>query len=285
MPNQVPPLPPQANYDKAIFHEPVAPDQLVFLNRFAGRPADELMRDKQFHKLFRSVVPDCVFHYGRDMSLTEALDLVFKASTWPIQIRENRYLTVSGRSGPYLGGRGFLWFDLQDGTVLGGFAFHPTNGEPSPSLTIFSRQVSEEALSMRQLPAAFFVDMSQWLRESKIPPVTTRYFIGSLKRKILLEHDEDFCAPVDGVVQPPDNVCQTMNADAADLDLSAAYYLEQTKHATNATAWMITGSDHAAWLRVRDTTCGMGPDPLGCRILMTRERTRVIVRRAPQPRR
>jgi hypothetical protein len=61
-----------------------------------------------------------------------------------------------------------------------------------------------------------------------------------------------------------------MNADAADTDLIAAYYLEQTNHATNATEWMITDPDAAAWIRVRDNTC---------RIVMTRERTHLIIRR------
>lgn len=43
--------------------------------------------------------------------------------------------------GPCLRGRGFLWFDLDEGIVLGGFYFTPTNGEPTPTLTVFSRQL------------------------------------------------------------------------------------------------------------------------------------------------
>ena len=72
-----------------------------------------------------------------------------------------------------------------------------------------------------------------------------------------------------------------MNADAADLDMNAAYYLEQTNHVTNATAWMIIGEDQVAWIRVRDNTCGIGLDPLRCRIRITRQRVRVIIRRRP----
>jgi hypothetical protein len=69
-----------------------------------------------------------------------------------------------------------------------------------------------------------------------------------------------------------------MNADAADFDMDAANYLEQTHHATNATAWMITGEDQKVWLRVRVNTCG---DLLPCRIRLTRERVRIISRRPP----
>jgi hypothetical protein len=140
---------PVSTYDKAIFQNPIPSDQLGFLNQFAGAPANEVVRDKQFHKLTRSVIPNCIFHYGTDMSLSDALDLVLKGSPVPVRLREGRYVTISGRNGPYLMGRGFLWFDLQDGIVLGGFYFHPTNGEPTPTVTIFSRQVKEESLHPR----------------------------------------------------------------------------------------------------------------------------------------
>ena len=284
---QPPPSPemqqPVSAYDKAIFQNPIPSNELGFLNQFAGAPANEVVRDKQFHKLTRSVIPNCIFHYGTDMSLSDAMELVLKGSPVPVRVHEGRYVTISGRNGPYLMGRGFLWFDLQDGIALGGFYFRPTNGEPTPTVTIFSRQLKEESLGLSQLPPAFVYDLNQWSGESRISPITTRYFISGLNKKILLEHDEDYCAPVDRTTRPPENICEPMNADAADIDLTAAYYLEQTHHATNATAWMITGQDQAAWLQVRETTCRVGPDPLRCRILMTRKRTRIIIRRNPLP--
>jgi hypothetical protein len=282
---QQPTQPPGANspgssYDPNIFQKPISADQLAFLNQFAGAPSGDLVRDKRFRKLMHSVIPDCMFHYGRDMPLADALDMVLKGSPEPVRISDGRYLLVAGRRGPYLAGRGFIWIDLQDGIALGGFYFHPTNGEPTPAVNIFSKQVKEEPLKLSQLPLTFANDLAQWSAESRVPPVTTRYFITGSNRKILLEHDEDYCAPAAGIA-PPD--CQLMNADAADIDVTAAYYLEQTQHATNATAWMINDDDQVAWLQVRDNTCRVGSDPLGCRIRMTRERTRVIIRRHPAP--
>jgi uncharacterized protein YecT (DUF1311 family) len=169
--------------------------------------------------------------------------------------------------------------DLQDGIVLGGFFFHPTNGEPTPTATIFSRQLKEESLKLSQLPPVFAQDLGEWSAGARLPPVLTRYFITNSSKKIVLEHDEDFCAPVAGAPAPPPAICGQMNADAADVDLIAAYYLEQTNHATNGTAWMITGADQTAWLKLRDDACRTGPDPLGCHIMMTRERTRFIMGR------
>lgn len=276
--SQMPASTPASNFDKAIFQKPIPSDQLAFLNQFDGAPSSDLVRDKQFRKLIHSVLPDCIFHYGWDMHLSDALDLVLKGSPLPVRIRDGRYLTVSGRSGPYLAGRGFIWIDLQDGIALGGFYFHPTNGEPSPTVNIFSKQVKEEALKMSQLPPAFAEDFNQWSVDLRVPPVTTRYFITGNNKKILLEHDEDYCAPAAGIAPPN---CQQMNADAADIDVDAAYYLEQTNHATNATAWMITGEDQVAWLQVRESTCRVGPEPLACRIRMARERTHLILRRHP----
>ena len=244
----------------AVFQKPIPADDLSFLNQFAGKPAKDVVRDKQFRKLLRTVVPDCMFHYGHDMPLLDALEIVLKNSPLPVQIRAGRYLMVSGRSGPYLGGRGFMWIDLQDGIALGGFYFHPTNGEPTPAVNIFSRQVKEDSLKMSQLPPAFAEDFRAWLA-----PITTRYFITGSNKKILLEHDE--------------NYGDQGNADAADIDLNAAYYLDQTNHATNATAWMIT-DDQTAWIQFRENTCGAG---LACRIRLTRERTHVILRKMHRP--
>jgi hypothetical protein len=36
-----------------------------------------------------SFVPDCIFHYGSDKSLFDALDEVIQGSSEPVQIRED----------------------------------------------------------------------------------------------------------------------------------------------------------------------------------------------------
>lgn len=275
VPSAAPSTPTQ--FDKTIFKAPIPGDQIAYLNSFAGVEADKVIRDKKYRKLLHNVTPNCVFHYGSDMPLSDALDMVLKGSTLPVQIREGRYMMVTGRSGPYLSGRGFMWIDMQDGIALGGFYFHPTNGEPTPTVTIFSKQVKEANLRMRQLPAAFARDLSEWSANAHVPSVTTRYFITGSNEKILLEHDEDYCASTDDPGSPVKDVCEQANADSADIDLNAAYYLQQTHHATNGTAWMITGQDQAAWIQARDLTCRVGPDPLRCHIWMTRERTHVIL--------
>jgi len=68
----------------------------------------------------QTVIPNPMFHYGWDMPLADALDAVLKGSPQPVQIRDGRYVIVSGRSGPYLAGRGFIWIDMHDGVALGG---------------------------------------------------------------------------------------------------------------------------------------------------------------------
>jgi hypothetical protein len=272
-----------ATYDEAIFQKPLAADQLAFLKGFAGSTSGNAMRDKQFRNVLKSILPDCMFHYGRDMTLTEAMETVLKDSSAPVRIRDGRYMTVSGHSGPYLLGRGFVWIDLQKGIGLGGFYFHPTNGEPTPTVTVFSRQVKEDALAESELPPAFAADLREWSGSSSVPFLTTRYFIGGSNKRILLEHDVDFCSPTDGNVAPND--CDQVNADAADMDLDTAYYLEQIHYATNGTAWMIRGDEQVAWIGVRNSTCGGGPNPLGCRVRMTREHIHGIVHRRPGPHR
>ncbi len=271
---------PPSNFDPAIFQRPIPPADLAFISQFAGATSNELYRDKQFRKLMKAAIPDCMFHYGRDKLLFDALDEAIQGSRVPVQMRDRRYVLLGGQQGQYLGGRGFLWIDLKEGFVIGGFYFQPTNGEPTPSLTIFSRQIRENALAMSELPPAFAQDLAQWTLDARVPPVETRYFIGGVNKRLLLEHDEEYCLAPDGSTAPADSGCQQMDADAADLDLNAANYLEQVHHATNATAWMVNSPEQITWLRVRDNTCGV---TLSCRIRITRERTRTIVRGGPHP--
>jgi hypothetical protein len=39
-------------------------------------PQAPVIRNKQFRKLMHSVVPNCIFHYGLDMPLSDALEMV-----------------------------------------------------------------------------------------------------------------------------------------------------------------------------------------------------------------
>ena len=271
-----PVVPIASHYDKKMFLKPLPADQTAFLKQFDGAPTSDLMHDKDARRMLKAIVPDCTFHYGRDMSLNDALDMVMKDSREPVRVRDGRYLLASGMLGPYLGGRAFVWIDLQEGVGLGGFWFHPTNGEPSPTLAVFGRQVKPDQLSTSELPPAFDRDLVAWDDGARISPVGTRYFISGANERILLEHDEDFCSPTDGSVADP--ACEQMNADAADLDETAAYYLDQVHYRTNATAWMI-GADQVAWIGVRERSCGNVVDPLGCRIRVTRAHTHLIVGR------
>ena len=267
-------------YDKSIFLTALDPAPLASLRSFDGAASSELFHDKQFRKLMKEFVPGCMFHYGRDMPLSDALDLALDHSRTPVHVRDNRYVLLSGSGGPYLAGRAFLWIDTVDGIGLGAFYFTPVNGEPSPTVAVFSRQVKEPTLALSQLPPAFAEDLSLWSSRAGVPSITTRYFLTGNNKRILLEHDEDFCSLGDGTFAAPGGGCEQLNADAADTDETAAYYLEQVHYATNATAWMI-GPDQVAWVQLRDRSCVGIADPLGCRIRVTREHTHVIIHRPP----
>jgi hypothetical protein len=151
-------------------------------------------------------------------------------------------------------------------------------------VAVFSRQVKEKALGMTDMPEAFAEDLNAWAEGSGVPALTTRYFITGSNMRVLLEHDEDFCSGGNLNLVPQGEACEQMDADAADLDEVAAYYLDQVHYRMNATAWMI-GPDQVAWVGLRDRTCGGVADALGCRIRVTREHTRRITGRpAPRPR-
>ncbi len=271
--------------DAAIFQKPLPSDQLTFITAFAGRSSRDAVKDGKYRKLIHSVVPDAPYHYHRDMPLSDALEMVLTNAPLPVDIRDGRYAMVSSEAERGAGGLGFLWTDMHDGIALGGFSFHPTNGEPTPTLTIFSKQIKDESLELNQFPEAFAEDLYHWSAATGVPPIITRYFINSEGIKIVLEHDEDYCVHPDGSPAPPPDVCDQMNEDAANVDMEAAYFMERTGYASNATARTAVESDQIAWIRLRDETCKVGPDRLKCRIHMTHERTHVLIarRHAPGP--
>jgi uncharacterized protein YecT (DUF1311 family) len=264
-----------------LLQNSIAADRLIFLTGYAGRPARDLLKDKTFGRLMKEVIPTTMYHYGRDMSLDHAVDNVMGGSKLPVLLRDGRYLIVNGEQGPYLRGRGLYWFDLQEGIALGGFYFTPTNGEPSPTLTIYSNQLKETALAMSELPQGFVQDLYQWEATAKVPPVSPRYFIPADGRKYVLVHDEDYCWHPENTPAPRQDACQEENAQAAEADLNAAYFMKETHNQANATAWMV-GRDQMVWLQVRARSC-VGPDRLACQIRMTRERTWKLIGGPPRP--
>jgi hypothetical protein len=223
--------------DRAIFQKSIVRNQLEFLNDYAGRPAYEVVRERRLHELVNTVVPYTPFHFGLDMPLPNAIEAILAGSPTPVEIREGRYMMVSTQGGRSAA-RGFIWLDLQEGIALGGIFFHPTNGEPTPTLTLFSKQVKQDSVDMGQLPVAFVQDLSQWATVAGIPPITTRYFINASSEKIMLAHGEDFCRHAEGMPALPEEVCKQMNANAADIDIRAAHFLDQTHYASNATMRM-----------------------------------------------
>ena len=68
--------------------------------------------------------------------------------------------------------------------------------------------------------------------------------------------------------------CEELNAEAADVDVNAAYFMAETHNAANATAWML-GPEQVAWIGVRENTCGAAG--WACRIRITRQRTRALL--------
>ena len=92
----------------------------------------------------------------------------------------------------------------------------------------------------------------------------------------MLEHDEDYCYAPPNTPAPPQKTCQQWNSYAADVDLNAAWFMQAKHNAANAMVWGID-RELTAWLGVRNQSCGGGPGAMGCRIRMTRRRTRALV--------
>jgi uncharacterized protein YecT (DUF1311 family) len=273
-PEPAPPPPP------AVFQNPIPAAQLAFLKDYDGKMPEEIRKDKRFRQLEKLITPSTRYFYHYDIELSAARDEVLENDpAVPISVREGRFVMVATAGGPdaHMSGRGFLWFDMQAGIGLGGIYFHPINGEPTPTLGIYSKQLTDTNLNMGQLPPDFLEDFSQWALIARLRNISPVYFIPANGKKYALIHDEDYCAHPPGTPAPNENDCEEMNAEAADADLAAAYFMEETHHAADATAFMLN-PDQVAWLGLRERTCGNG---LICRITFTRQRTRVLLGNPP----
>jgi uncharacterized protein YecT (DUF1311 family) len=274
-----PDLPPPGPPPPAIFQHLIPADQLAFLKDYDGKISNGLRRDKRFRELEKLITPSARYFYHYDIGLSDARDQVLDNDPLPVTVRDGRFVMVATAGGPdaHMSGRGFLWFDIQEGIGLGGIYFHPTNGEPTPTLAIFSRQLTDTSLTMGQLPPDFFADFAQWASLARVHPVSPRYFIPANGKKYVLIHDEDYCWHPDGTPGPDPDECQQKNADAADADMTAAYFMQETGNASDATAYMLD-PEQVAWIGIRERTCGAG---LACRIRVTRQRTRVLLGNPP----
>jgi hypothetical protein len=232
---------PAAHRQGALFQKAIPTDQLGFLNDYAGRPANDILHEQKLRELVAAVVPYAPFHLGLDMPLPHALESMLQASQVPVEIRDGRYVMVTGIRGQGGRGRGFIWVDTQQGIALGGIFFYPSNGEPTPTLTLFSSQVNQSSLGFSQLPPAFVQDLTRWAVAEGVPPVTTRYFINASSQKTVLAHDEDFCKMTVADTPTDPNSCSKMNADAARVDTEASHFLDRVNYASNAT--MRTAND------------------------------------------
>jgi|GEM_PF-3865089 len=265
-PAEMPPPP-------VVFQNQMPSDQLGFLKDYAGKMESQLQKDKRFRTLMKQVTPRTQYFYSDNMPLSEASGDVLAVDPLQVEVRDERYVMAGTRGGGFRGGRGFVWFDTKDGIGVGGIFFHPVDGEPTPVLAIFSRQLKDTTLSMSQLPQAFAQDLSQWEMEASVPAITTRYFIPEDGKEYLLLHDEEYCDHAENAPAPPENVCAQMDADAAEIDLNAADFVTQSGHGL---AWMLSPPE-VEFIAARNKRCGTGPGLWRCRARLTRQRVRLVV--------
>lgn len=271
------PAPPP--FDPAIFSRLIPPAQLKSLLHADGLTVADVFRDRETRHLIMSAIPNDIFRYGRDISLPDTITMQLDQSPAIARVLDNRYILLTGDDRPHQwvrhDARTLIWVDTQTGIVLGAFFFHPNNGEPGPTVTVFTKQIKQDDIHFSELPPAFLSDLNQWEQQSGVPPALITYFIGDIPKKFLLEHDTDLCS-TDVLTEDSGSDCEQLNADAADNDLTAALYLEQVNYATNATAYMLNNPGQITWIGYRDRTCGNLADPLACRIRLTRQRIAII---------
>jgi hypothetical protein len=280
---QIQNVPAQNALIPVVFEGKIPAEQLQFLNGYVGESTKKLFKDKQFKAVLKQVIPKTTYHYGKDMPLSETVDTLLHTGALPVTVRAGRYLMAASHDGPYLHGRAFLWIDLQEGIALGGVYFRPVNGEPKPTLAIYSAQLRVSVLSMSQLPAEFLKDVRDWSAVVRVPGISVRYFIPQSGRKYVLVHDENFCIGGLSGIEPDPEACLQRKIDAAEVDEVAAAFITRTHNAANSTAWMLLPDvEQAEWMEQRKKICGVQRGNVECWLRVTHERTDALIAKRKQ---
>jgi beta-lactamase regulating signal transducer with metallopeptidase domain len=260
---------------------PMDVKQLAWLSRYAGRPTFEVTSDSRFHSLVQAATPNAIFHLGYDMPLSQAIESMLNGPSFAAELRDGppngpngRYLMISAQRSERGIGQSFYWFDLQQGLTFGGIFFSPTNGEPTPTLTIFSNQIGDRITEASQLPAAFLQDLEIWRASRNVPPAAVRYFINASGWKSVLMHDA--CNPANGSPAGDPSECQAMNEAAGESDMQASLYLLRIHYAEGSPARVQLEAAQSQWEASELGGCEGKPDRLGCRARLTSARAREL---------
>jgi hypothetical protein len=262
---------------------PMDVKQLMWLSKYEGRPTFEVTSDSRFHSLVQAATPDAIFHLGYDMPLSQAIESMLNGPSFAVELRDGlpkdaagRYLMISAKRSARGIGQSFYWFDLQQGVTFGGIFFNPTNGEPTPTLTIFSNQIGDRVTKASQLPAAFLQDLESWRTARNVPPMTVRYFINASGRKLVLMHDGEACSPASGSLAGDPSECQAMNEATSESDMQASLYLLRIHYAEGSPARKELEAAQNQWEASELDGCEGKPDRLECRAELMRARAQEL---------
>lgn len=255
---------------------PLELNLIDWLKDYANQTTFEVISDKKFGNMILAATPPAVFHFGADMMLSDAVTLILHGPAFPVQLRDGRYLMISAERSARGGGESFYWFDLQRGMTFGGVFFRPSNGEPTPSLTVFSGQVADRITSDTQLPRDFLRDLETWRTARNVPAVVVRYFVNGLAWKAPLLHESDACAAAGAGTASAE--CQAVDEQAAELDMQAALYLLRSRYAEGTPAATQLDAAQAQWQTSLETACAGKADAPACRAQMARQRAQDLVK-------
>jgi uncharacterized protein YecT (DUF1311 family) len=255
------------------------PADLAWLEPFLNQTTHDVWMHSRFKEIVSAAAPNAIYHFHVDLPLGAAFSAVLSGPGAPVQVRDDRYMLLSAcAAAPCVTGRALAWIDLEVGLVFGAIEFNPTNGEPTPTLTIFSAQVGDRVARRFELPPAFLQDLELWSRATRLRGTTVRYFINKDGWKSLVAHDEDACQGADRSSLAL-TMCAATNADAADQDMRAAYLLLANQFDEKSSMRDALKADQDKWLQDRGALCpGAATDAatVACRLKVTRERTQAL---------
>ena len=255
-----------------------APTDQVFgwLRGYANQPVRKLASDPMFAALVQLSVPDVGVRMGRDANLAEAFTTQIRNSKRRVLLRDGRYLSFSGSRADGGVSQSFFWVDLQQDRALGAIYMQLAHDGGRPRLLVFSRREAG-AGATAQLPADFVAALAAWQRAARLPAVMAQYFAGARGQRLLLHSGED-CQAAFGGNAPKLARCDSVNRDAAEIDMAEAIRLLNRRAPGGAAA---LAEEQAAWRSKRNADCAAPSASSDCLTRKTRQRAEELVQRMP----
>ncbi len=141
-----------------------------WLKTYNGKATNELLYDKRFVGLLKSIAPDVKDMVEKGSSLVDSAYDRLGGPAEAVEVKNNRFVLARAEMAHFERAKAFVFYDLKEKRGI----LAIVDGEEWPTLFTVGKQYSEQT----QFPTEFTKALKDWLQSEKVI-VTARVFVGA----------------------------------------------------------------------------------------------------------